>query len=61
MSKAAKDRIVRLKIQERFLEMKWLTTGVGFSLTTQTNKTCLIQFVFHKQSHMSSYEIFVEH
>ena len=41
--------------------MKWLTTGVGFSLTTQTNKTYLIQFVFHKQSHMSSHEIFVEH
>ena len=58
MSKATKDRIVRLKIREMFLEMKWVTTGVSISLTTQTNN---IQFVCHKRSHMSSYEIFVEH
>ena len=39
MSKATKDRIVRLKIREMFLEVKWVTTGVSISLTTQTNKT----------------------
>ena len=47
MSKATKDRIVRLKIREMFLEMKWVTAGVSISLTTQTNKTYYtIQFVF---------------
>ena len=39
MSKATKDRIVRLKIWEMFLEMKWVITGVSIFLTTQTNKT----------------------
>ena len=41
MSKATKERIVRLKIRETFVEMKWVTTGVSISLTTQTNKTLL--------------------
>ena len=43
-----------------FLEMKWVTTGVSISLTTQTNKT-YYTICIHKRSHMSSYEIFVEH
>ena len=60
MAKATKDGIVRLKIREMFLEMKWVTTGVSISLTTQTNKT-YYTICIHKRSHMSSYEIFVEH
>ena len=36
MSKATKDRIVSFKIREIFLEMKWVTTVLSISLTTQT-------------------------
>ena len=44
MSKATKDRIVRLKIREVFLEMKWVTTDVSIPwLLKQIKRT--IQFV----------------
>ena len=52
MSKATKDRIVCFKIREMFLEMKWVTTGVSIPWLLKQ---------IENRSHMSNYEIFVEH